>query len=218
MPTQPLRVSDRLDRLEKENRNLRRGMVGIVLFAVVAFTAGAVPTGSEEVEFGTIQAKRLALTDSDGAERLILELQAGEPTLTMLNHDGDPQVYLGIDEAWDDSAYLALSGRLENGSVEKQAVLVATPSRKKGAAGFGKEGRPGNSQLLLFDLNPARDTDGRQLMRLSSGGFGEAKPYIEVREVKDMESRQLDFELLTAGPSSEGKLLRLDSDGATVGE
>jgi len=215
MPTQPLRISDRLDRLEKENRNLKRGFVGFVLVAAVTFIAGAVPSGSEEVEFGTIQAKRLTLTDSDGAERLILELQAGEPTLTMLNHDGDPQVYLGIDEAWDDSAYLALSSRLENGAIEKQAVLVATPSRKKGAAGFGKEARAGNSQLLLFDLKPHGDDNARHLMRLSSGGLDTAKPYIEVRDVQDLDSRQLDFKLLTAGPSDAGERVVLDSAKAS---
>ena len=177
----------------------------------------AVPAGSEEAEFASIEAKRLAITDGDGTERLILEMEAGEPTLTMLNHQGNPQVYLGIDEDWDDSAYLSLSSRLENGAVEKQAVLVATPSRKKGAAGFGKVGRPGNAQLLLYDLEPQHETaGGRQLMRLSSGRLDVMKPYIEIREVDNRESRQLDFELLSAGPSDEGQRFLLDTTSDTV--
>ena len=210
-------LSERLDRLEGQNRWLKHGLCGILMLTAVVMIAGAVATDSGDATFGAIVAKRFVITDVDGTERLVLELDAGEPTLTMMNHDGQRQVYLGIDENWNDSAYLSICSRLENGAVEKQAVLVATPTRSKEETGFRQTLLPGNTQLLLYDLAPKQESAvGRHLLRLSSGQLDQLKPYIEIREVEDGESRQLDFDLLTAGPTEKGQRFLLDTTPAST--
>lgn len=52
----------------------------------------------------TIHAKKFVISDQDGHECLILELESGEPTLKMFDHEGRRRIFLGIDELWDDTA------------------------------------------------------------------------------------------------------------------
>ena len=81
------------------------------------------------------------ISDIDGCDRLVLKLNAGEPALTMFNHLGQRQIYLGINELWNDTAYLSISSRIENGDVYKQAALAVTT---------GHLDAPGSSQVPLY--------------------------------------------------------------------
>jgi hypothetical protein len=90
-------LTDRLECLERQNGNLRRGLYGLVLVAATLLLIGAV--ANTDAKFQAIQAQRVAITDNDGKERLILELVDGEPAITMLNHQGQQQVYLGVRKA-----------------------------------------------------------------------------------------------------------------------
>lgn len=209
-------LTERLDRLERQNRNLKRGLCGLSLAAVLILVGGAglgEPTESGDVTFRTIHAQKIAITDRDGKERLVLELDAGEPSLTMLNHEGMQQVYLGINESWNDSAYLSVCSRRKNGAVDKQAVLVATESQ---GASAGKQ-KPGNSQLLLCDFAPKQETAaGLHMVRLSSGRLDELKPYFEIREFKEARENQVDFDLLMAEPANTGQRLFLNTTPDTT--
>lgn len=210
-------LMEKMDRLERQNRNLKCWLVGITVVGALFGITGAAPPASEEASFGTISAKKVSITDTDGTERMILELEAGEPTLTMLNHDGERQIYLGIDERWNDAAYLSVCGRSANGDIEKQAVLVATPTRMTNTGGFQQQTLPGNAQLLLYDLKPKQaSAAGRHLMRLSSGHLDQLKPYIEIRDVEDSGSRQLDLNLLTTGPDKQGQRFLLNTTPSTT--
>ena len=202
-------LTERLDRLERQNRNLKRGLCGAFVVAVLFSIGGAVPLESDAA-FRTMKAQRLSIVDSNGKDRLILALDDGEPTMSMLNHDGLQQVYLGINENWNDSAYLSVSTWFDDGTVDKQAVLVATRSRQ--SAGVREKILPGNSQLLLCDLARKQPTDAnRHLVRLSSGRLDELEPYFEIRELSEIRDDELNFELLMAAPTDAGRRFMLDT-------
>ncbi len=198
--TGPNNLRERLDCLERQNRNLRRGLYVFAIVSATLFLMGAADRGDETL--GNIEAKRLAITGDDGKERLVLQLEDGEPALTMLNHNGVEQVYLGINESWHDSAYLSVCSRLKNGAVDKQAVLVAAHHDTK----------PGNAQLVLFDRAPKQPSAAdRHLMRLSSGRRDQRKPYIEIRELGTTQESELNFDILMAEPTASGQRFLLDT-------
>ena len=209
-------LTERLDRLERQNRNLKRGLGGIVLTAAALLLVGAATAPNGDVAFSTIHAQKLAIVDRDGNDRLVLELDAGEPTLTMKNHDGLQQVYLGINENWNDGAYLSVCSRQENGVIDKQAVLVATASRPA-SSGIPRKLLPGNSQLLLYDVAPKQENAAaRHLVRLSSGRLDELKPYLEIREIEQSRDTQLSLDVLTAEPTAVGQRFLLNTTPATT--
>ena len=205
-------LSDRLDLLERENRQLKRCFYGALVIASMFMMLGADTSETGEASFDSITAKRVAIKDRDGTDRLVLELDRGEPSLTMRNHEGMRQVRLGINEEWNDSAYLSLCSRLENGTADKQALLIATPTQGEGAGGFGGKLVPGNAQLLLYDPAPKQKSAAkRHLMRLASGRLAALKPYVEIREIEDAAGRELSLNLITAEPTVNGQRFLLDT-------
>jgi len=211
-------LTQRLNQLERQNERLRYMLCGFLLCSVAVLLLGAAVVSDnaiegEDVTFGTIRAQRVAVMDGDGRERLILELDAGEPTLTMRNHAGMEQVYLGINENWNDTAMLSVSSRLDNGSVDKQAVLATTKSRAA-APGFRRDARPGNSQLLLYDLAPQQKNAARRhVLRLSTGLYDAQKPYMEIYEYQEGSENHLSFDVLMAKPEAAGQRFLLDTTG-----
>ena len=197
-------LTKRLSRLETQNRMLRKAVCGVILSAVAVFFVGAGQVDKRQADsFDTLRARRVVIGDSNGRDRLILELESGEPTLKMFNHHGHRQIFLGINEQWDDTAYLSVSSRLENGDVDKQAVLAVTSSRPKS---------PGNSQLVLYDAKPGqKDAARRHLVRLSSG-LTNQKPYLEMRESPEKGASEVNPELLRAEPTTSGRRVLLDTN------
>ena len=147
-----LELSSRLTRLERTNRNRRRGLFALGIGVIVLFSVGAaLPDQGDDrkdVSFGTVHASKIVISDEDGHDRLILALESGEPTLKMFDHAGRRQIFLGIDEFWEDTAYLSVSSRLGNGNIDKQAVIAATTSRPNTSS---------SSQLVLYDGHPKPD-------------------------------------------------------------
>ena len=203
----------RLENLERQNRNLNRTLSGLVFGVVALMMVGAAFSGPNEDPkdgtFGTIHAARIVVNDYDGRDRMILELNSGEPALRMFDHDGRQQVFLGIDELWQDTAYLSVSARLPNGDIDKQAVLAAATSAVNS---------PGNCQLVLFDATPeAKDPAGRRYVRLSSG-VSDRKAFMEIAETSDKAQREVNLGLLKSKPATNGRRVLLDtnSDPATL--
>ena len=126
-------LTQRLNQLERQNARLRRVLFGFLLCAAAVLLLGAALSGDEgqDVTFGTIHAQRVAIMDGDGHERLILELAAGEPALTMRNHDEMEQIYLGINENWNDTAMLTLSSRLDGGAGPLRGPDPGTPALRR---------------------------------------------------------------------------------------
>lgn len=200
-------LASRMDNLERQNRRLKRTVSALFLIAVTVLTVGAAAPGStkdrEDVLFGTLRARKVVISDNTGRERLVLGLDSNEPTLKMFNHKGQRQVFLGIDELWDDTAYLSVSSRLDGGDVDKQAVLAVTP---------GQSELSGSSQLVLFDAKPPQKNAAlSHLVRLSSGQAAQ-NPYLEIHGSSSKETRHVNLDLLRAKPDSNGQRVLLDTN------
>jgi len=200
-------ITNRLNHLERQNRKLRRSLVGLGMGVAALMTVGAVFSARSEdpkdSTFATIHTSKLVMSDRDGRERIVMKLDLGEPTLEMFNHDGKRQIFLGIDELWDDTAYLSVSSRLPNGDVDKQAVLAATTSSTNS---------PGNSQLVLFDATPNKDDVAiRNHVRLSSG-LPDQKPFLEIREASDKAQAEVNLNLLMSELATSGRQTLLDTN------
>ncbi len=199
-------ITSRLNRLERQNRSLRRSLIGLGLSVAALMTAGAAFSAREDPKdstFDTIHVGKLVMSDSDGRERIVMKLDLGEPTLEMFNHDGKRQVFLGIDELWDDTAYLSVSSRVSNGDIDKQAVLAATTSSPNS---------PGNSQLVLFDAKPNKhDVATRNYVTLSSG-LPDQKPFLEIREASNKAQSEVNLELLMSELATSGRQTLLDTN------
>jgi len=91
-------VSRRLDRLERQNRWLRRGLIaGVVAMAAAAAAAQAPPARP------AVTAGRIALVDADNHDRAVLESVPSvrgtdNPILTFFDQNGRPSVRLGISD------------------------------------------------------------------------------------------------------------------------
>ena len=93
-------LKNRLNQLERSNRNIKRSLVGVGLSAIVLLSLGAAQVEQsnpqKDVSCDTMRARRVVISDQDGHERLVLELDSGEPTLKMLNHEGHRQEWHGF--------------------------------------------------------------------------------------------------------------------------
>jgi hypothetical protein len=202
-------LTNRLNRLERTNQNLRRSLLALAVGGSLVLFAGAMQPDKEAdektVSFGTVQARKLVIRDDDGLDRLILALDSGEPAVTMFDHEGRRQIFLGIDEHWEDTAYLSVSSRLGNGNIDKQAVIAATTSQPDS---------PGSSQLVLYDGRPKPEsTVRRQVVKLSTG-LANQKPFLEISESSDKDEGGVNIELLNAKPNSDGRRVLLDTNAS----
>lgn len=202
-------LTKRLNQLEQKQKFLKRSLFGLSVIALALMSVGATLSNQTEnqkdIACDTLHARKVVIRDQEGRERLILELESGEPTLKMLNHEGQRQIYLGIDEFWDDAAYLAISSRLENGDVDKQAVIAATTSRPNS---------PSTTQLILYDGQPKqKNAAKRHVVRLSSGR-ADQKPYLEIQELSEKGDDGVSMKLLEANPTAGDRRVMLDTNSS----
>lgn len=97
-------IRRRLDRLDRENRRLRR----ITATAVVGLAAGILMGQASPRQVpGVVEAQKFVLQDARGESRAELTvLPDGSPTLGFLDREGKPRLVLGL--APDSSPGLAL--------------------------------------------------------------------------------------------------------------
>jgi hypothetical protein len=96
----------RVERLEVENRRLKRGGVAVLAIAAV----GALASASAAV-CKTVWAERFVLNDSGGRERAVLTAYetGGKPVLSLFDERGKPSIAFGVAE--DGRAYVELPGK-----------------------------------------------------------------------------------------------------------
>jgi hypothetical protein len=84
-------ITQRLDRLERQNRWLKR------LGAIVLVALGAVIAMGQAPAKRTVVADEFVLKDSTGMKRAVLELERGQPMLTLFDANGKDRTLLGTD-------------------------------------------------------------------------------------------------------------------------
>ena len=85
-------IVSRLERVEKENRRLKRAALGILVLA------GAVLLMGQARPDRTIEAQKFVLKDATGKARAVLGMFAGRPTLSLYDAQGFPVVSLAGEE------------------------------------------------------------------------------------------------------------------------
>jgi len=115
MTSHEIDVVRRLERLERENRNLRRAGLAAVALTGVAFLASA------SAVCKTVWAERFVLKDPSNRERAVLTAYetGGTPKLSLLDEQGKEALTFGVGN--DGVAYLELPG--DEGPVRRQILL-----------------------------------------------------------------------------------------------
>jgi hypothetical protein len=158
------RITQRLDRLERENRWWRVGAVGLLLLV----TVGAGRNVTDEIrakrftvidQSGTKRAElamwgpgepRLALFDARGIERASLALWLnGAPDLILRDrHEGAPRLLLGLTTDKDEPRL-----RLQDGLAEGRRLRAVVGHIELDAPSSGATVRLPASSVVLFDNN-----------------------------------------------------------------
>lgn len=90
-------LEDRLDRLERSNRNLRRGLVLMTGLPLIALTV-AWKSSLQSVEFDQISAREFQVVDEEGRPLIRLDEANGRGRLAILNSAGNMIVVAGGTE------------------------------------------------------------------------------------------------------------------------
>src|SRR5687767_14712865 len=96
----------RVQRLERRERLWRNGM-GVMTIAMVCtiLSAGQFPATKQQAEYESIRARRLAIVDGAGTERVVLRtIRDLEGVIEVLGSKGRPLVEIGEDGIGPDSA------------------------------------------------------------------------------------------------------------------
>lgn len=87
-------MEDRLDRLERSNRNLRRGLILMTFVPVAALTI-AWKSSLQSVEFDQISAREFQVVDEEGRPLIRLDESGGRGRLAILNSEGKMIIVAG---------------------------------------------------------------------------------------------------------------------------
>jgi len=123
-------LTRRIERLERQNRNLARAGIGALALAAVAGLTAAAAVCK------TVWAERFVLKDPDMRERAVISAyeNGGAPRFTLLDHQGQPALTLGVDE--EGAPYVEVRG--EDGLVRSPFRL--TPEGHPRVAPEDREG------------------------------------------------------------------------------
>ncbi len=134
-------MESRLNRLERQNRSLRRLVFSVCLLAGLATVAGAVSQESRVVE-----AERFVLRDAAGARRAVLTVIDGRAALALLR---DERPRLVLTESEDFVGLTMHNGegvsRVTLGAVAENAAFFVNDDKGQPRAvlAVGKDGQPG---------------------------------------------------------------------------
>jgi len=133
MSTDPRELNVRLERLEKQNKNLKRWGAGMAL------GLGLLGLASAKLVCDTVTGERLVLHDSSGRTRVMVDAYATDsPSLVFHSREGKPLAKMGMDE--------------------KSGELVINVLDQKG--GVKASWRLGNEAPKTKDAAPEKKSDG----------------------------------------------------------
>lgn len=116
-------LTDRLGRLERNNRLLRYALIVLALLTGYVSMDKLFPEGVI-VQKTMLESKELKLLDSDGNPRLFLRMYSRVPVLQLVDSNGKPRLSLGL--RFDDTPFIDLSDR--RGSTRATLEMTADDS------------------------------------------------------------------------------------------
>lgn len=87
-----VKLSERLDKLEKSNRKLKTGLVCLSALLVMGLLMGA--AAAKKI----VEAERFVFRDTAGKERLTLDSTPAGPTATLMDINGKPSFKVVINK------------------------------------------------------------------------------------------------------------------------
>jgi hypothetical protein len=138
-------LAERVDRLERENRRLKRIGAGLLIGAALTLAAGA--AGGKVVE-----AERIVLSKG-GTARAVLEMdKEGMPSLDLLDETGKPQISLAIDQIGPSLNMWSSDGKDQVGlGIAAGAPQYHLISPGKMVAMVTNGGEAGSAELTMYD-------------------------------------------------------------------
>ena len=133
METQSASLLQRIERLERSNRKLRRVSIAIATGGLLLGLAGmAAPALCD-----TLYAERLVLRDPSGSQRIVADAYGGAPTFSVLSKDGKALARIGV--AQDGEPYLTFfdTKGAEKGTWKGAIPTQARPETKAVPKGEG---------------------------------------------------------------------------------
>lgn len=88
-----MRIEERIEKLERENRKLKVSMLSLLLLLSCAILLGVTTRKNSSIP-EEIRAKKFILVDKEGRERVKLDIEYGEPDLRFFNAEGKPLMML----------------------------------------------------------------------------------------------------------------------------
>jgi len=211
-------ISKRLDRLEKENRRLKRLGLAALLIAAAAVVMGQSPSRR------TVEANEFVLRDASGSIRATLKMKEGEPLLTLLGSNGKveagPEQIEFEDSDGTNRALLGSHSAIFYQVVGGKTVIVDQGpglllSGPDGTTRADFRGMADGAELVLYGHNSA---NSMKQVHLSSGGDG---PSLTVSDEKGFKAvmGSISLSIPSTGGSSRmsaASLVLFDKDGKVI--
>jgi hypothetical protein len=211
-------IMQRLERLEKENRRLKR--LGLAALAILgaALVMGQSPTKR------TLEANEFILRDASGSVRATLKMDKGEPLLSLLGSNGKAEAAPEQIDFADSNgtrrvmlgSHSAIYHQLAEGKTvftdEGPGLLLSGPD---GETRADFRGMADGAELLLYGQNSA---DSTKQVYLSSGGDG---PSLTVADEKGFKAviGSVSLSIPSTGGSSRtsaASFVLFDNDGKVI--
>lgn len=190
LSSQRLSLHERMENIEKQNRQLKRSMAFLVLALLFGFFLIGATKGLQDGNFRQVTAEKIAIIDSSGHEQIIIGSENDRTGIRILNKDGKrvlglgvtdkgesgilvadaqgrPRIGLGMDEGVPGVALVNEQGKkiLALGGDETGYGFVVMDENERQRAGLGyKQGFTG---IMIFDdqgqyvRGMVREADGR---------------------------------------------------------
>jgi hypothetical protein len=211
-------ITERLDRLERENRRLKR--LGLASLAVM----GSVLVMGQSPAKRILEANEFILRDASGSVRATLKMDKGEPLLTLLDSHGKveagPEQIEFEDSNGTNRALLGSHSAIYYQQVEGKTVITDQGpglllSGPDGRTRVDLRGMADGAEFLLYGQNSANST---KQVYLSSAGDG---PSLTVSDDKGFKSviGSVSLSIPSTGGSSRtsaASIVLFDKDGKVI--
>ena len=135
-------IEQRLDRVERENRLLKRiGAVAVAFIAALILMGQATPSRVAKV----VEAEHFVLRDARGTARAVLNVSGNSVNLALADHEGKHRAVLYVLD--DGTAGLALRDK----DLTRRNVLYVLPDGSSGLRLAGKDGQKRTDLIVLPD-------------------------------------------------------------------